>query len=78
MERDPSLRIMQYRSFVDVWHKCIPEVQFMTPRTDVCTICEKFCCNIKAATAEEDKLSLTEAFSAHLRNSSPGRAQVLP
>lgn len=36
IEQDPSQHIMQYRSFLDVWNKCIPEVQFMTPRTDVC------------------------------------------
>ena len=40
MEKDASQRVMQYQSFVDVWHKCIPEVQFMTPRTDVCAVCE--------------------------------------
>ena len=38
MEEDPSQLIMQYRIFVDVWHKCISEVQFMTPRTDVCSV----------------------------------------
>ena len=77
MERDPSQRIMQYRSFVDVWHKCIPEVQFMTPRTDVCSICEKFRCNIKAATSEEEKLSTTTAFSAHLTQAQTERQYYL-
>ena len=42
MEKDASQRVMQYRSFVDVWHKCLPEVQFMTPRTDVCAVCDKY------------------------------------
>ena len=28
----------QYRSFIDVWHKCIPEIQIMSPRTDVCAV----------------------------------------
>ena len=62
MERDPSQHVMQYRSFVDVWHKCIPEIQFMTPRTDVCAICEKFRCNIRTTTTESEKVSLTAVF----------------
>ena len=66
MERDPTQRVMQYRSFVDVWHKCIPEIQFMTPRTDVCSRCEKFRSNIKVATTEHEKVSVTTAFSEHL------------
>lgn len=39
MECDPSL-VMQYRSFVDVWHKWIPENKFMAPCTDLCALCE--------------------------------------
>ena len=31
MEKNALQRVMQYRSFIDVWHKCILEVQFMTP-----------------------------------------------
>lgn len=38
MERDPT---QQYRSFIDVWHN-----QFMTPRTDVCSRCEKAILNL--------------------------------
>ena len=36
MEQDPACRLVAYRSFVDVWHKCMPQIRFMTPRTDVC------------------------------------------
>ena len=66
MEKDASQRVMQYRSFIDVWHKCIPEVQFMTPCTDVCAICEKLHEKIKTAVSEEEKISFTSQFSDHL------------
>ena len=66
MEKDASHRIMQYRSFIDVWHKCIPEVQFMSPRTDVCAVCEEYRDKIKTTFLEEDKISFTSHFSDHL------------
>ena len=66
MDQDPSQRVMQYRSFVDVWYKCVPEIQFMTPRTDVCSICQGYRNKIKEAISEQDKLTLTSAFSDHL------------
>ena len=72
MDQDPSQRVMQYRSFVDVWHKCVPEIQFMTPRTDVCSICQGYRNKIKEAISEQDKLTLTSAsqiISIKLRES---------
>ena len=66
MEKDPSQRMMQYRSFVDVWHKCIPEIQFMTPRTDVCAVCENFREKIKTAITENEKITFTSQFTEHL------------
>jgi hypothetical protein len=66
MQQDPSRRLMEYRSFVDVWHKCMPHIKFMTPRTDVCSKCERFRQQIKDAVLEDRKASLTAAFSQHL------------
>lgn len=77
LERDPARRVMEYRSFVDVWHKCIPEVKFMTPRTDVCSKCEKFRQHIKDAISEEKKVSLTSAFSEHLDQAQAERQYYL-
>ena len=63
MEQDPSRRVMEYRTFVDV---CMPQVKFMTPRTDVCSKCERFRQLIKDAVSEQNKASVTSAFSEHL------------
>ena len=38
---------MQYRSFIDAWHSCLPHIVFMTPRTDVCEMCENYRTNIQ-------------------------------
>ena len=77
MEQDPARRIMEYRSFVDVWHKCMPQVKFMTPRTDVCSKCEKFRQSIKDAVSEQTKVSLTSAFSEHLSKAQGERGYYL-
>ena len=77
MEKDASQRVMQYRSFIDVWHKCIPEVQFMTPRTDVCAVCEKYREKIKTAISEEEKISCTSQFSDHLIQAQAERQSYL-
>ena len=66
MEKNALQRVMPYRSFIDVWHKCILEVQFMTPCTDVCAVCEKYCEKIKKIFSEEDKISFGSQFFDHL------------
>ena len=38
----------------------------MTPRTDVCAICDKYRDDIKTATSESEKNSFTLKFSNHL------------
>ena len=38
-----NMPFMQYRSFRDVWHACVPHIIFTTPWTDVCQKCEDFC-----------------------------------
>ena len=57
---------MQYRSFLDVWHKCLPHIIFMTPRTDVCESCENYRVAIRQAVTEFDKKRLLAEFSAHV------------
>ncbi len=57
---------MQYRSFLDTWHQCVPHIVFMTPRTDVCQSCENYRVAIQRAVTEADKKRLLGEFSAHL------------
>ena len=57
---------IQYRSFIDTWHKCVPHIVFMTPRTDVCQYCENYRIAIQQAVTEDDKKKLLAEFSEHL------------
>ena len=57
---------MQYRSFIDARHQCVPHIVFMTPRTDVCQACENFCIAIQWAVSENEKENLLDKISAHL------------
>ena len=57
---------IQYRSFIDAWHKCVPHIVFMTPRTDVCQYCENYRIAIQQAVTEDDKKKLLAEFSEHL------------
>jgi len=56
MEKNLSQCFMQYQSFVDVWHKCVPEIQFMTPLT-YCMIFIQYVKNIVAAISEDEPVS---------------------
>ena len=38
----------------------------MTPRTDVCDKCERFCQTVTAAVTDEEKVAALDAFSNHL------------
>jgi len=66
MEMDASQRITQYRSFIDIWHKCIPEIQITSPRTDISAVCDEYRDKIKTAVLEYDKISFTSQFADHL------------
>ena len=62
MEWNALQRVTPYRSFIGVWHKCILEVQFMTPCTDVCAVCEKYCEKIKTFSQRKTRFHLVLSF----------------
>ena len=68
-----SQRVLKYRSFVSLWHTALPDIKFMTPRTDVCNICEKHRERIKLSVNEEEKLAATGRFQAHLTQAAQER-----
>ena len=49
-----------------MWKRCLADIVFMTPRTDVCAVCEGFRIQLKDATREEEKVKFTAAFTSHL------------
>ena len=64
--KDTHVRFLAYKSFVNMWKRCLADIVFMTPRTDVCAVCEGFRFQLKDATREEEKVKLTAAFTTHL------------
>ena len=49
-----------------VWHQCMPHAHFMTPRTDVCALCEDMRQKVQSALTEEEKISRTTEFKLHI------------
>ena len=48
--------LLAFKTFVNVWKKCLPDIVFITPRTDICVYCEKFRSKLKEAVTEEEKV----------------------
>ena len=55
-----------YRSFRNIWRRCLPWIRFMAPRTDVCYRCELHRLEVKNALNENDKAQCLKRFSDHL------------
>ena len=64
--KDPHMRFLKYKSFVSMWKQCLPDIVFMTPRSDVCATCEQFRIQIRDAVHEEEKVKLTTDFTSHV------------
>ena len=64
--KDPHFRFLQYKSFISVWKRCLPDIVFMTPRFDVCAKCELFRFQLRDAVHENDKVKVSKEFSEHV------------
>ena len=67
----------KYHAFRQIWLQCVPHIQFMTPRTDVCHHCEEYRVLISKATSEDDKLRFTREFQAHVNAAQKERQYYL-
>ena len=65
---------MQYRSFIDIWHQCIPHVVFKTPQ---CDVCKCYRTDIHRAVTEDEKKALLTDFSQHLEDTQKERDAYL-
>ena len=68
---------MQYRTFLNTWHQCIPHIVFMTPRTDVCHYCEDYRTAIQGAVTDSAKTTLVTQFGKHLEEAQKERDAYL-
>ena len=70
-------RAAKYHAFRQIWLQCIPHIQFMTPRTDVCHHCENYRVLISKAVCEDDKLRLAQEFKVHVDEAQNERQHYL-
>ncbi|XP_069140941.1 uncharacterized protein [Argopecten irradians] len=59
-------RCLSETTFRRIWHQCLPHIQFMSCKTDVCHKCESFRNRIQKATTETDKMEATTDFANHI------------
>lgn len=67
----------KYHSFRSIWLQCLPHIQFMTPRTDVCHYCEEYRVLISKAINEDDKLRFSQEFKEHVEEAQKERQHYL-
>lgn len=77
LDKDPSVSYLKYKLFTSVWKRCLPDIVFMTPRSDVSAICEEFRILIRDASCEDDKVKFSTEFASHVRIAQEGREYYL-
>lgn len=58
--------VVSETTFRRTWKSLMPSLQFMSPKSDLCEICETMKLEIQHITEHEKKISATENFLAHL------------
>lgn len=66
LSKEPHMRFLKYKSFTQLWQRCLPDIVFMTPRSDVCSTCEAFRIQIRDAVSEVDKVTAATDFASHI------------
>jgi hypothetical protein len=67
LEDNSNLKSLKYDAFRKLWHKLTPEIQIMSPRTDLCDTCQQFRNGLQYnARQEEDARELLKNFKDHL------------
>jgi hypothetical protein len=67
LEEDSSLKSLKYDAFRRLWHQLTPEIQIMSPRTDLCDTCQHFRDGLHYnARQEEEAKDLLKRFKEHL------------
>ena len=70
---EDDLPMLSYEAFLRTWHVQCSDIQFMTPRSDVCASCESYRNHCRVAATEADKILLTNNWTEHLREAQAER-----
>ena len=64
---DNNLKSLKYDAFRKLWHQLTPEIQIMSPRTDLCDTCQHFRNGLQYnAHQEKEAKDLLRNFKDHL------------
>ena len=63
---ETNVQAVGYHSFRSIWRQCLPFIQIMSPRTDVCPRCEACRRNIHQSRTEFEKTTACDVFKAHV------------
>ena len=67
LETDSNLKSLKYDAFRKLWHQLTPEIQIMSPRTDLCDSCQHFRNGLQYnAPQEQEAQDLLKKFKDHL------------
>ena len=67
LEEDNNLKSLKYDAFRKLWHQLTPEIQIMSPRTDLCDTCQHFRDGLHYnARQEGEARDLLKRFKEHL------------
>ena len=67
LETDSNLKSLKYDAFRKLWHQLTPEIQIMSPRTDLCDTGQNFRNGLQYnACQEEEARELLKNFKDHL------------
>ena len=61
-----AVRAVGYHSFRAIWKDCLPHVEIMSPRTDVCSHCKSHRRRIQETRTDPEKLAACDAFKEHV------------
>jgi hypothetical protein len=67
LEEDSALHALKYDAFRKLWHQLTPQIQIMSPRTDLCDTCQHLRNNLQfKAHKEEETKDLLKRYKEHL------------
>src|SRR3954466_2565179 len=67
LEEDSSLHNLKYDAFCKLWHQLTPQIQIMSPQTDLCDTCQHLRNDLQfKARKEEEAQDLLKRYKEHL------------
>ncbi|RHZ50865.1 hypothetical protein Glove_490g33 [Diversispora epigaea] len=66
LENDSTLKLLKYDAFRKLWLQLTPYIQIMSPRTDLCDMCQNFRNGLQYNARKEEAKDLLKKYKEHL------------